>query len=69
MPRLHYCSRCHCSVPVNEWKLSSTGLTWKHRGPVRDHHIDKLVELDEDGKRDCGWIESIPKKVGGSSNA
>ncbi|KKM20442.1 hypothetical protein LCGC14_1645420 [marine sediment metagenome] len=69
MPKLHYCSRCHCSVPLNEWKLSSTGKTWKHVGALRDGDIKKLVEPDEDGNVQCGWVTRVPEKVGGSSNA
>ncbi len=63
MMKMHYCSRCHVLVPLNEWKLSSTGNTFKHVGPMRDHHIDKFVESDEDGSIACEWIEPIPTKV------
>ena len=56
-----YCSRCHCSVPLDEWEL--VGSSFRHKGPMRDHRVDRFVGVDEEGGDRCGWMKRIPEKI------
>lgn len=59
---VRWCSRCHCSVPLLEWKVSAYSeprLYIKHVGPMRDHDPDVYVEADENGNVDCGFVEHV----------
>ena len=59
--RLSYCARCHCSVPLEEWRVTSELTGWRHVGPLRDHRLDRHVEPNEHGETHCGWLKPVPK--------
>ena len=60
--RFLFCSRCRASVPLHEWKLSSTAESWRHIGPLRDGP-DFFCDPNEDGSTECGWVLPIPTRI------
>ncbi len=61
IPRI-WCDRCRASSPFTEWRLSSTGETLKHLGPMHDGP-DYICEPDDAGSVVCGWVKSIPQPI------
>lgn len=57
----HWCDRCHCSVPLTEWRPVAVDdrLFMKHVGPMRDHSTARYVEPDENGETECGFVERV----------